>query len=388
MSKSTGYLETKQHYLILDGLRGVAAVMVILMHTMETFDGGSRFKMLINHGYLAVDFFYVLSGFVVAYAYDDRWGKMTLSEFYKRRLIRLQPMVIVGSVVGAALFYFQASPAFPLIAGAPVWKVLLLMVIGATLLPVPISMDIRGWQEMHPLNGPAWSLFYEYIANILYGTLLRRCSRVVLSVIVTLAAGLLASYLLFGSEGDLIGGWSVNSQQLFIGCTRVLYPFCAGVLLCRLGKKIRIPSAFWWCGLILIVVLSVPRIGGEQGLWKNGLYEALVVIFIFPLIVSMGAGGVIHHPVSVRFCKFLGDISYPLYITHYPLIYTYMGWVTRNKVPLGPKALLVGLFVCVTAIVLAYAYLKLYDEPVREWLKRRVLLKKEKPTAPPPVKIG
>ena len=377
MSKPTTYLETKKHYLILDGLRGVAAVMVILMHTMETFDGGSRFRMLINHGYLAVDFFYVLSGFVMAFAYDDRWGKMTQWEFYKRRLVRLQPMVVVGSVVGAALFYFQASPAFPLIAGTPVWKVLLLMAIGATLLPVPISMDIRGWQEMHPLNGPSWSLFYEYIANILYAIFLRRVSRVALGIVVAMAACLLAGYLLFGDEGDLIGGWSINSQQLFIGFTRVLYPFCAGVLLCRIGKKIRIPNAFWWCGLLLIVVLSLPRIGGEHGLWMNGLYEATVVLLVFPLIVATGAGGVIHHPRSARFCKFLGDISYPLYISHYPLIYTYMGWVTRNNIPLGPEALLVGLLVCITAICLAYGYLKLFDEPVREWLKQKVLMKKE-----------
>ena len=373
MSTLTPYLETKKHYPILDGLRGVAAVMVILMHTLECFDGGSRFVMLINHGYLAVDFFFLLSGFVVGYAYDDRWGKMTQWEFYKRRLVRLQPMVVVGSVVGALLFYFQASPAFPLIAGTPVWKVLLLMVIGATLLPVPIPMDIRGWQEMHPLDGPAWSLFYEYIANILYATLFRRFSKLVLSIVVFLAACLLAGYLLFGSEGDLIGGWSLNGEQLFVGFTRVLYPFCAGLLLCRMGKLIHIPGAFWWCSLLLVVVLSIPRIGDEHQLWMNGLYEAGIVILVFPLIVSMGAGGIIHHPRSARFCKFLGDISYPLYITHYPLIYTYTGWVARNKIPLGPKALLVGLGVVIVSISLAYAYLKLYDEPVRKWLQRKVL---------------
>lgn len=379
MSKPSTYLETKQHYPILDGLRGVAALMVVLMHSLEVFDGGSRFKLMINHAYLAVDFFFALSGFVVAYAYDDRWSKMTKWDFYKRRLVRLQPMIIVGSVVGAALFYFQASPIFPLIAGTPVWKVFLLMVIGATLLPVPISMDIRGWQEMHPLDGPAWSLFYEYIANILYATLIRRFSKIVLSIVVALAACLLAGYLLFGQEGDLIGGWSLNSQQLSIGFTRVLYPFCAGVLLCRLGKLIRIPSAFWWCSLIMIVVFSVPRIGGEHQVWMNGLYEAIVVIFVFPLIVAMGAGGVIHQPRSSRFCKFLGDISYPLYISHYPLIYTYTGWVTRNKIPFGPQALLAGLGVVILSIVLAYTYLKLYDEPVREWLKVKVLYRKRTP---------
>src|ERR1700710_2350874 len=129
MTKAPAYLQTKSHYEILDGLRGVASLLVVAFHVFETFNGGSRFKQIINHGYLAVDFFFLLSGFVVAYAYDDRWGKMSQWEFYKRRLIRLQPMVIMGSIIGAALFYFQKAPAFPLIAGTPPWKVLLYMVV-------------------------------------------------------------------------------------------------------------------------------------------------------------------------------------------------------------------------------------------------------------------
>lgn len=101
----------------------------------------------------------------MAYAYDGRWGKMTPWDFYKRRLVRLQPMVVMGSVIGAALYYFQVSNVFPLIAGTPVWKMLLIMIIGSTLLPVPISIDIRGWEEMHPLDGPAWSLFDRFGAG-------------------------------------------------------------------------------------------------------------------------------------------------------------------------------------------------------------------------------
>lgn len=160
LKSSADFPDSKKHYQILDGLRGVASVLVIVFHVLESFTGGNRFIQVINHGYLAVDFFFVLSGFVVAYAYDDRWGKLTQWDFYKRRLIRLQPMVVMGSIIGAIFFYFQVSPAFPLIAGTPVWQMLLSMLIGCTLIPVPISMDIRGWQEMHPLNGPAWSLFF------------------------------------------------------------------------------------------------------------------------------------------------------------------------------------------------------------------------------------
>jgi peptidoglycan/LPS O-acetylase OafA/YrhL len=377
MSKPTGYLESKSHYQILDGLRGVASVTVIVFHVFETFTGGNRFKQIINHGYLAVDFFFVLSGFVVAYAYDDRWGKLTQWDFYKRRLVRLQPMVIMGSVIGAALFYFQASPAvFPMIAGTPVWEVLLLMIIGATLLPIPISMDIRGWQEMHPLNGPAWSLFFEYIANILYAVVVRRFSKVVLTIFVGLAGCMMIGYLVTGAQGDLIGGWSLNGPQLFIGFTRVLYPFFSGVLLCRMGKLIHVKHAFWWASGLILLVLFVPRIGDEHHVWMNGIYEAVCVIVVFPIIVSIGAGGGFHGLRSEKLSKFLGDISYPLYITHYPLIYIFTAWVVDNKIPLGPEGLLVGLLLVVVSIALAYACLKLYDEPVREWLKKKVLVKK------------
>jgi peptidoglycan/LPS O-acetylase OafA/YrhL len=374
--KSAAYPDSKSHYQILDGLRGVASVLVITFHVLETFTGGNKFIQIINHGYLAVDFFFLLSGFVVAYAYDDRWGKLTQWDFYKRRLIRLQPMVVLGSVIGAAFFYFQVSPAFPLIAGTPVWKMLLLMLIGCTLIPVPISMDIRGWQEMHPLNGPAWSLFFEYIANILYAVIVRRFSKLLLSIFVSLAGCMMIAYLVHGPQGDLIGGWSLDKDQLFVGFTRVLYPFFAGVLLSRVGKLIHVKNAFWWCSALIIISMSIPRIGDEHNVWMNGIYDAICVIIIFPLIVSIGAGGTLHTIKSAKICKFLGDISYPLYITHYPLIYMFTAWVVNNQIPLGAKGMLVGLLVVISSIALAYASLKLYDEPVRAWLTKKFLMKK------------
>jgi len=285
-------------------------------------------------------------------------------------------MVVMGSLIGAALFYFQVSPAFPLIAGTGVWKMLLIMLIGCTLIPVPISMDIRGWQEMHPLNGPAWSLFFEYIANILYALIVRRFSKLLLSVFVSLAACMMIGYLVFGPQGDLIGGWSLNKEQLFVGFTRLLYPFFGGVLLCRVGKRIRVKNAFWWCSVLIVISMSIPRIGDEQHVWMNGIYDAICVIIIFPIIVSMGAGGILHSARSARLCKFLGDVSYPLYITHYPIIYIYTAWVVNNKKLIGVESMLVGLLVVVVSITLAYACLKLYDEPVREWLKEKVLTKK------------
>ncbi|MDE1163569.1 MAG: acyltransferase [Acidobacteriaceae bacterium] len=371
---STSGTPAKSHYVVLDGLRGVASLVVILFHLFEANNGDNRFRQVINHGYLAVDFFFLLSGFVVAYAYDDRWGRMTEWGFFKRRLIRLQPMVVMGSLIGAALFYVGSGSVFPTIATTPVWKLVLVMVIGFTLLPVPLSLDIRGWGEMHPLNGPAWSLFFEYVANILYALGLRRASRKVLASLVILAGAFLFQYAVFGGHGDLIGGWSITPTQLHIGFARLLYPFFMGILLMRLGKRIPMQGAFGFCSFLLVVALSLPRFGGASHLWVNGLYDALCVLLLFPLIVAIGAGEQRVEGSSIRVAKFFGDLSYPLYITHYPLIYLYTAWVLQTK----PSALVsaeVGAATLATALVIAYASLKLYDEPVRRWLSARFLAK-------------
>jgi len=374
MNRTPGYLQSKSHYEILDGLRGVAALMVVIFHTFEAYADGSVFKQIMNHGYLAVDFFFLLSGFVVAYAYDDRWGKMTQWDFYKRRLVRLQPMVIMGTVIGAALFYFQTCPIFSLVSTTPVHKMLLVMLVGFTLIPILPSMDIRGWQEMHPLDGPAWSLFFEYIANILYGVGFRKLSNKALGVFVALSAALLVHLTVWGPRGDVIGGWAVDKTQLHIGFARMLYPFFAGILLMRLGKRIHVPNAFAICSVLIVAIFWVPRLGGPQHLWVNGLYESFCIIVLFPIVVAMGAGDRVTGPLSTKLCKFFGEISYPLYITHYPLIYVYTAWVTRNKIPAAQGAVW-GVVLLLTAVAIAYACLKLYDEPVREWLRRRFLVK-------------
>lgn len=365
-------LTTKPHYPILDGLRGVAAITVVAFHICEAH-AESHVTQLINHGYLAVDFFFLLSGFVIGYAYDDRWNKLSVSGFFKRRLARLQPMVIMGMIIGAACFYFQASPTlWPAISTTPVWKVLLIMVIGFTLIPVPISMDIRGWQEMHPLDGPGWSLFFEYIANILYALGLRKLSKTALSILVAITAVILIQYAVTCPNGDMTGGWSLTAEQLRIGFTRMLFPFFAGLLLSRTARLTQIKSAFLWCSLLLLAVLALPRIGGTTHFWANGLYEALVIIFIFPLVVYMGASGAVHTGVTARVCKFLGDISYPIYITHYAFIYTYTAWVANHKPVSLQQALPYAIATFVISIVVAYACLKWYDEPVRRWLRKRM----------------
>jgi len=362
-------LTTKPHYQILDGLRGVASVTVVAFHIFEAH-ATSPLDQVINHGYLAVDFFFLLSGFVIGYAYDDRWNKMSIKDFFKLRLVRLQPMVIVGMIIGAVCFYFQDSAMWPAIHQVPVWQMLLVMFIGFTLIPVPPSMDIRGWQEMHPLNGPGWSLFFEYVANIFYAIGVKKFSKTALLILVLVAACALMQLAI--TKGDLIGGWSITPDQLRIGFTRMMFPFFAGLLLSRAAKLTYIEHAFFWCSLLLVIILCIPRIGGSEHVWMNGLYESLSIIIVFPLIVFVGASGQIKGKRASKLCKLLGDISYPIYITHYPLIYIYTAWVSDHK-PGFQQALPFALLTFVSSFILAYVCLKWYDEPVRKWLKKKLL---------------
>lgn len=383
-------MSSKPRFEILDGLRGVAAMIVVAFHLFETYSSGPT-EQILNHGYLAVDSFFVLSGFVIGYAYDDRWGRMTTWDFFKRRLIRLQPMVILGSLIGAFWFYFSAAPGFELVMETPWWKLLLILVLACIMFPTPPSMDIRGWKEINSLNGAQWSLLWEYIANIFYALFVRRFSTLVLSVFVFLSAFLtidLAMNLdVFGllavreyAKYTVIGGFGLTPDQIYIGICRLLYPFFGGLLLYRLGKlriNIRYGSMFW-CSLAVVATLVIPHIGGETHPWFNGLYCAVVILIVYPLIVAAGAGSELKGKRTTAVCKFLGMISYPLYITHYPMIYVQMNWVSQHPdAPLGTH-IWVAVSIFTASIAVAYASVKVYDIPVRAWLAEKFLSKAKK----------
>lgn len=372
------YLASKPRYEILDGLRGVASVLVILFHLFETYSAGAA-EQIINHGYLAVDFFFVLSGFVVGYAYDDRWDRMSVGGFFKRRLIRLHPMVIMGTVIGASLYFFGQCDGFPLIGHVPGWKVLLAFVMGCLMIPCGMKMDIRGWGEMNSFNGPNWSLTWEYLANILYALIFRRLPNVLLGILTAVAAfctlDLCLDWNVFGLLTDgrdalrytVIGGWSLTPEQIYIGLTRLMYPFLCGLLLSRIGRFIKVKGGFWWCSLILVVLFAVPCIGGAGNI-LNGVYNAVCILICFPLIVMMGAGSEIKGQRSTKICTFLGELSYPLYITHYPFAYMQMRWAWAHPDAPLYAHIMVAAGVLLMAVGTAYACLKLYDIPVRKWL--------------------
>lgn len=370
---SAAFADTKPHYNILDGLRGIAAITVVCFHLFEAF-ATSHLDQSINHGYLAVDFFFILSGFVVGYAYDDRWKTMKTMDFLKRRIIRLQPMVVMGAVIGGLMFYLQGCEVWD-VSQVAIGALLVATLLNALLIPATPGMEVRGLGEMYPLNGPTWSLFFEYIGNILYALFIRRLPTVALAVLVALAGCGLATFAIFGPYGDICAGFQLTGTEFTGGFLRLLFSFSAGLLLSRIFKPTRIKGAFWLCSLSVVVLLSVPRIGGAEHLWMNGLYEAVCCIAFFPIIVFLGASGKTTDKYTVRICKFLGDISYPLYMVHYPFIYIYYAWVKNENLTFseslpGAIALVAG------SILLAYACMKFYDEPVRKYLTKIFLRKK------------
>lgn len=344
--------DSKPHYLILDGLRGVAAILVVLFHLLEAIYPRMSDHPL-HHGYLAVDFFFMLSGFVVAHAYDSRWPQMSTWEFFRTRLIRLHPLVVLSVVIGAVCFWFD--PYANTNGQISLAMLLGIVLAGFTLLPTP---DVHGWGETHSLNGPLWSLLQEYLANGLYVLTRRLGSRGIWTIAVI---GAIVLVVVAENSGGLATGWSYNT--FWKAPVRMLFPFFAGLLLYRSGKRIKVPWVFPLSSLVLVIVFCLPTFE------YNGLYDALCIIFVFPLIVAAGAGGGVEGKWA-KVTDFTGAISYPVYIVHYPFIYIYTMWVYTDK-PAAREIALVASVLFVLFIALAYVCLKWYDEPVRRYLRSR-----------------
>ncbi len=367
----------KARYELLDGLRGVAALMVIFYHIGECFATSPQTQD-INHGYLAVDFFFVLSGFVIGYAYDGRWAKgMTAGGFMLRRVIRLQPMVIVGVALGVVSFVVQGCEQWDGTAVSPL-AVVASLVLGLLMLPsLPGTLpEVRGNGEMFPLNGPSWSLFFEYIGSVFYALLLHRLSTRMLRLFVAASGVGLAAIAIGNGSGyyHLGVGWTAADGGFWMGLLRMTFSSSMGLLLSRDFRPVRIKGAFWICSALIVAMLSVPYVGGETMPVANGIYDAVCTLAVFPLIVYLGASGRTTDRHSARTCEFLGAISYPVYIIHYPFMYMMYAWAWKNGYGFD-RVWPVAAAIVVTVVLLAWVFLKYYDEPVRRWLGKRLVKK-------------
>ena len=398
-------METKTHYILLDGLRGVVALMVLWYHVFEgfAFAKGSVIETF-NHGHLGVDFFFMLSGFVISYAYDDRWkdkstrqqvnettnggeseSSMTLGSFFKRRLIRLHPMLVLGTLIGLITFFIQGGVKWD---GASVPLHWIMLAFLLTLFFVPAypgaAYDIRGNGEMFPLNGPSWSLFFEYIGNIVYALFLRRLSNKSLCVFTVVLGILWIWFVTFDISGyDMIGiGWTLDAVNFFGGFLRMMFPFSFGMLMARnFGQRSTvngqqsffIRNIFWIAIIVMFALFSMPYFPKTETISVNGIYELFCIMMVFPIIVWLGASSKMMNSFTTKLCKFLGDMSYPLYIVHYPVMYLFYAWLIENGYYTLGETWQVVILVMVLNIALAYLCLKFYDEPVRRWLTKKFM---------------
>lgn len=353
----TNLLNTKQHFEILDGLRGVAAIIVVIYHFMEIAITDYN-KNFLSHGFLAVDFFFCLSGFVIAYAYDSRAEHITLMQFIKLRLIRLHPLVLIGSVLGLLTFLFDPYSDFYAIYGFG--KTLLLFLASAFLIPYP-AMPER-YTNLFCLNAPAWSLFWEYIANIFYILILFKLSKQILTVLTVIGAACICYIAVIHT--NVSGGW--GGQNFFDGGARVLFSFMAGMMVYRFNWIIKNKLGFIGVSILLLMAFLFPY--RDQYNW---ITEPIIVILYFPLLVSLGAGAVLN-PALKNVCKLSGEISYPLYMTHYPFVWIYLTYVAVVK-PTGMMLFGVIPVSVILLIILAYLIMRFVDAPLRKYLKDKFL---------------
>ena len=379
---------TRPHYEILDGLRGVAALLVVWFHLTEFMNPG---PMPLYHGYLAVDFFYVLSGFVIGYAYDGRWGKeLDFTGFVRRRLIRLAPLVFLGGLLGIMLYYFSDCNLYPGVSKTQLWMLLLVGLASCLCIPLPPSLNQRGFSEVTSTNAPMWSLFYEYIANLLYALVFRHMKTWMLAIcvavfgILLIDSGMCLNMLGTLQEHEipmsLNFGFIMDSEHCYVAMTRLMYPFFAGVLISRMKWMQQTAAAtlktfirehgFLLCSIILSAILLMPRMGHAGPLDVECLFNTISVLLLFPMIVMIGARSLITGHNSSRICRWLGEISFPLYITHYPVIYVFLAWWDRNREMPMDAFIAVQVFVFIMVIVIAMLAYRLYDIPVRRWLSR------------------
>jgi len=345
---------SKQHFVFLDGLRGVAALSVAVLHAGEFFNISTKY----SHAYLAADFFFLLSGFVVAYAYDDRIGQRIGGDQYRiflwKRFVRLYPMIFFGTLMGfgvSIIGSLQPTHHLNVIATAAL--------LPASLVLAPLGLLFS--YDAFPLDNPMWSIFFELIANAVYGAAPKTSFALRWALLAGAALALFAVSYVFGGLQRV--GFH-NFGSFAAGFVRVAYPFAAGVFIFRLGfhNRSRIPSilAEILVCAALLVVLWMPSISDTR------IYDGVAVTAIFPLLILFSIKAAVWAPAA-GFWRFIGKLSYPFYIIHVPIIRII--YQIYHHFPIFRLYNLTAATISILiSVIISYIVLKVYDEPTRLWL--------------------
>ena len=348
----------KRLYHTLDAMRGVAAIMIVLWHARHM-----SAPIVLPSSYLAVDLFFVLSGFVLAFAYDGRLEHgMGTGRFFITRVIRLYPLYICGTLIGI----FSGLVAYKLGAGElNATGLVLAIVAGLLMLPSP---TFRQTPDVFVLNGPAWSLFFELFINLVFALFWKKLTRTGLIAIIAVSGLLMIVSTIAEGHCDLGHKWT----NFIYGFPRVTFSFFVGVLIHRLFKERREST---WIGLVLPFVLIPIFAFGPTGTLRIA-YDLLCVMVVFPLLIIAGAA-YDPPPLGVGISRFLGLISYPLYAIHVPIIE-----LTRRTVRVAHYETLdlapaLGIALTTVLVFVSWPLVKYYDEPVRRALTQRFAKRRE-----------
>lgn len=347
------------HKLInLDGMRGIAALFVFFRHTGDLWGVDSFF-----HSYLAVDVFFILSGYVIAYSYDHRFAteSMTTRSFVVTRLIRLYPMYLFGLILGLlwVLTKLNLGLGFELI---DVEKIYLAIVLSSMFLPTNIGPG----QTLFPLNPPSWSLFYELVANFLYAISRKLLYPAALICVLAFGAAILAycAFKLTHLDVGPMGG----VKAMFAAAVRAIFGVFFGIFLFKINTKVRIPILPSWVSPLVIGLIALILMAPSFGSF-NWVFDTVVIAVFLPILV-LAAARLSTPPILVKAFIFLGFLSYPLYVIHVPLYEMFKVLFDHQAYWYKTYGGCILLIFVVLASVVSVKYI---DEPFRLYLKRKFL---------------
>jgi peptidoglycan/LPS O-acetylase OafA/YrhL len=339
----------------LDALRGVAALAVVLFHVCIPLG-----VIVAPNGYLAVDFFFLLSGYVLAHAYGAqlRAGRLGPASFIGIRLARLYPLALLGVLIGVSVGVVMYAP---MLHGAGATE--FAGTAAANLLVLPLGK--LSYTHDHPLfafNTPVWSLFWELVINGVYVAIAPHLGAKALGILTGLAG--LALVAIAVTHGSLQAG--AEAASFGAGAARVGFSFFCGVALNRLLQRPLLAnlhaSPMLAAGMLGLVLLSPMLIGS----W---IFDPVAVVLVFPAILVLALRG---EPTGSarQAALFVGDLSYPLYVTHFPVVRLFLYLIGPQKPAGETRALVIATELAAIAAVSVLA-LVLYDRPIRSWLRHR-----------------
>jgi peptidoglycan/LPS O-acetylase OafA/YrhL len=342
-------MQSSDRFPLLDGARGLGALAILYGHMYVLKIGDP--DQIIEVG---VDFFFMLSGFVLAHAYGPRLrDTMSVGKYLQVRAVRLFPLIILGALLGTGVTVVD-NLLDPTLEWWRVW-----ISGGLAILNMPNPL-LPSWGMYFPFNGPAWSLFFELVISLAYAPIARYLSPVFfLPLTVVFALAFIWASMAYAVPNI---GWDLETFPG--GFLRAGFGFFCGLFLHSIRAPVRRrPGLAAVMVAVILLVLTLP-LGHSVQVVMPATVIALPVILYLCATIDLGDRAAV-------VCDFLGRLSYPLYITHYPLLRV-MDGVARRVDPGNEYMIPTMVIEAVVCLVFAWFAMALYDEPVRRWIAGRL----------------